>query len=393
MHDIALATSAMADVRFKVSPLFKQTLEKFSRNSLVLDKLSEFQRHKAENPVQPFGAKDRMFQGKGNLSGYRHAGLTHDIQVIYKQEGANPTVVKLYMLATHDDVGTGQPANFKRQKQTRSKLDRQTFEGRMNSKQIIRENMEWHPGEQEQYISLQGLVNKNNGLFKSAKQRDFILNRWAGDVLDGPEAELRFKNFGTPVKSGNRTVQPGGLYVWASYGSRSLIPFIYIFELDDYGVVRKWKVGYKGNLRMGAAPDPKKAKLEFERPEGLDTSHLEVVKSREEEKKEFMKGLRGSVGDYVGTVGKRHDFGVVTLKRRADLGYRPAGPYGEVQTWMNVFTDTNGNLIYYTGAVDLPIEEGESANLVAMVKKHLINKKQERVTAVNRLRFTPNQED
>lgn len=389
MPDSALATSEMANVRFKTSPLFNATLEKFSRNPLVLDKLSEFQKQKAENPVQPFGAKDRMFQGKGNLSGYRHAGLTHDIQIIYKQEGSDPTVIKLYMLATHDDVGTGQPANLKRQKQAKKKLDRQTFEGlTMNSKQIIRENMEWHAGEQDQYISLQGLVNKNNGLFKSTKQRNFILNRWAGEVLDGPEADLRFKNFGTPVQAGNRTVQPGGLYVWANYGSRSLIPFIYVFELDDYGVVRKWKVGFKGNLRIGAAPDPKKAKLEFERPEGLDTSHLEVVKSDAEKKQEFIKGLGGSVGKYIGEEGTRHDFGPVTLKKSVDLGVRHFGRITTAQTWMNIYNDADGNIIYHTTASEPPMKEGETMNMVARIKKHMVNKRQEKVTIVNRPKFT-----
>lgn len=256
---------------------------------------------------------------------------------------------------------------------------------------ILTEEIEWHNPDHEQYMSLQGLVNKNNGLFKSVKQKQFILNRWASEPLDGPEAELRAKNFGTPVQAGNRTVQPGGLYVWADYGSRSLIPFLYVFELDDCGVVRKWKVGYKGNLRIGAAPDPKKAKLEFTRPEGLDTSHLEVVKSDAEKKTEFYKGLGGSVGQYIGEVGKRMPLGPVTLKKSVDLGYRPAGPYGGAQMWMNVYTNEDGNLIYHTTAGQPPMAEGETMNMVAMVKKHMVNKRQEKITIVNRPKFTPTQ--
>lgn len=389
MPDSALATSAMANVRFKTSPLFNATLEKFSRNPLVLDKLSEFQKQKAENPVQPFGAKDRMFQGKGNLSGYRHAGLTHDIQIIYKQEGANPTVIKLYMLATHDDVGTGQPANLKRQKQARKKLDRQAFEAtNMKTADVIKESIEWNNPDHEWYMSLQGMINRNNGLFKSPKQASFILNRWAGDVVDGPESERYAKNFGTPIESGNRVVQTTGYYRWADYGARSIIPFLYVFELDDYGVVRKWKVGYRGNMRDGAAPDPKKAKLEFTRPEGLDTSHLIVQKSDTEKKAEFYKAMGGSTGKYVGEEGTRHDFGPVTLKKTIDLGYRDAGPYGSAQTWMNIYHDADGNIIYHTTTTAPHMKEGEVMNMVARIKKHMVNKRQEKVTIVNRPKFT-----
>jgi hypothetical protein len=254
---------------------------------------------------------------------------------------------------------------------------------------ILNESMEWNNPDGEQYMSLQGLVNRNNGVFKSVKQRDFILNRWASDILDGPEAELRFKNFGTPVNAGNRTVQPSGYYRWAEYGARSIVPFLYVFELDEFGVVRKWKVGYKGNMRMGAAPDPKKAKLEFERPANVDTSHLHVEKTDAEKKVEFIKGIGGSVGKYVGEVGKRMSFGPVTLKKRVDLGYRPAGPYGEAQTWMNIYHDADGNIIYHTTASGSPMEEGETMNMVGMVKKHMVNKRQEKITIVNRPKFTP----
>lgn len=252
----------------------------------------------------------------------------------------------------------------------------------------ISESIEWASPDHEWYMSLQGLINQNNGLFKSPKQASFILNRWAGKVVDGPEAERYANNFGTPVATGNRVIQTTGYYRWADYGSRSVIPFLYIFEVDDFGVVRKWKVGYRGNMRDGAAPDPKKAKLEFTRDAGLDTSHLIVQKSDAEKKAEFVKGLGGSVGKYIGEEGTRHNFGPVTLKKAIDLGYRPAGPYGEARAWMNVYHDADGNIIYHTTGSEPSMKEGETMNMVARIKKHMVSKRQEKVTIVNRPKFT-----
>lgn len=258
----------------------------------------------------------------------------------------------------------------------------------MKTTDIIKESMEWNNPDHERYMSLQGMINRNNGLFASPKQTSFILNRWASKPLDGPDASLLAKNFGTPVESGNRTVQTTGYYRWADYGVRSIVPFLYVFELDNVGVVRKWKVGYKGNMRIGAAPDPAKAKLEFQRPEGLDTSHLIVQKSDAEKKAEFVKGLGGSVGKYIGEEGTRHNFGPVTLKKAIDLGYRPAGPYGEARAWMNVYHDADGNIIYHTTGSEPSMKEGETMNMVARIKKHMVSKRQEKVTIVNRPKFT-----
>lgn len=239
----------------------------------------------------------------------------------------------------------------------------------------ISESIEWASPDHEWYMSLQGLINQNNGLFKSPKQASFILNRWAGKVVDGPEAERYANNFGTPVATGNRVIQTTGYYRWADYGSRSVIPFLYVFEVDDFGVVRKWKVGYRGNMRDGAAPDPKKANLEFTRDAGLDTSHLIVQKSDAEKKAEFVKGIGGSVGHYVGTPGQKHDFGEVTLI----FSKTSWGDYG-ARTFQ-IFKDSDGNLIWYTGK-DLGLDRGEKAILKGKVKQHMVSKRQEKVTII-----------
>jgi hypothetical protein len=82
---------------------------------------------KTDNPLQPFGSKDRPYSGGGNFRGFIHVGLTFDVSLIYKMSGRGPTRIQLYAIVTHDQSGTGTPPNLRRQKQLRSKLDSQTF--------------------------------------------------------------------------------------------------------------------------------------------------------------------------------------------------------------------------------------------------------------------------
>jgi len=87
---------------------------------LVLQKIAEFERAKAANPLAPFGSSDKPFASEGVYKNYlqkaRKAHLSPDISVVYELSGRNPTTIKLYGVFTHADLGTGQPANMKIQK-------------------------------------------------------------------------------------------------------------------------------------------------------------------------------------------------------------------------------------------------------------------------------------
>jgi len=237
---------------------------------------------------------------------------------------------------------------------------------------ILMEDIHWSERDLDQYKSLQSLAKYNNGIFKSKKQRDFITNKWA----DRSPSDLK-KFFGIPAEDDKKYVQVEGMYSWADYGSRSQIPFWYIFELDEYGVTRKWKVGAKGNLRIGASPDPKKVKLEFTRPNDQDVDHLkdDPEQNRSAAKTEFYKSLGGSTGKYLGTPGEKHDFGEVELIF-SKFSYGDYGP-----RTFQILKDKDGNLIWYTGK-DLGLDRGEKAHLTGKVKKHMVSKRQEKVTII-----------
>jgi len=182
-------------------------------------------------------------------------------------------------------------------------------------------NMHWNEADLDKYKSLQGLVTSNNGVYKSKKQKDFINGKWVKKIGKGNADELK-KYFGVDITPGNSAIVLSGHYQWSEYGSRGLIGFHYVFEMDQYGVVNKWKVGSTGNLKVGSSPDPNKVKLQFDRPANVDISHLEL--SDEEEMDRVAIALGKTEGEYIGTKGDRHNFGTVVLKKTI-----PLDSYGE----------------------------------------------------------------
>lgn len=100
-------------------------IKSLAANKAVLQKYGAFLNAKKANPTAPVGSSDKKFIGI--LSDYRHAHLTHDISVVYTISGANPTILTIYGVWSHDQLGTGQPANVNRMKQTAKKFDRAEF--------------------------------------------------------------------------------------------------------------------------------------------------------------------------------------------------------------------------------------------------------------------------
>jgi len=116
-------------VQFRRSKLFNETLAKH-RDAAA--KVAEFIKLKTQDPMDQFGKKDQHFVNNGILqaTGLIHAHLTFDLSILYKRSGRNPTIIDLVAIATHDELGTGQPPNIKQQKKMVKVLTSQTFESR-----------------------------------------------------------------------------------------------------------------------------------------------------------------------------------------------------------------------------------------------------------------------
>lgn len=109
-------------VVFRRSQAFNDSMKKYKD---LAPKIADFIKVKSIDPMAKFGTKDQHFVGGGPLtaSGVIHVHLTHDLQLLYRRSGKNPTVIELLLVGSHDDFGTGQPANPKRQKTLAKQLD------------------------------------------------------------------------------------------------------------------------------------------------------------------------------------------------------------------------------------------------------------------------------
>ena len=117
----------------KRCPLFMETMEEMVKGygQRITDSLAQFIKTKMADPTAPYGSSDKanpagtpMAQAVPKI---RHAHLTHDVSIFYTVSGANPVELKLYAVYTHDQAGTGQPLNQKKQKSTAKRMGGQTF--------------------------------------------------------------------------------------------------------------------------------------------------------------------------------------------------------------------------------------------------------------------------
>ena len=183
--------------------------------------------------------------------------------------------------------------------------------------------------EQNLYINLKGLCNKNDGLFKSAKQAQFLFSTYSKRFDSTWTKEQFATNFGVTVGKDQSAVVLTAHMRWADYGTRSIVPVLHIFVLDQAGVVEHYKVGGKGNLRDGWAPDPSKAGKQWTRPDGINVPDYTA--------KEQDPPVRPS--NWIGAIGEKVSIDAKIIRTR-DLGF---GRFGAM--FITVLEDNNGNVI------------------------------------------------
>lgn len=91
----------------------------------VVDRLELFIQTKKENPTASFSNRDAPFNSKGPygrlIPKLRHAHLNLDVSVVYKVEGSKPTILKIFGLWTHDELGTAGNPRVEKQMATKIK--------------------------------------------------------------------------------------------------------------------------------------------------------------------------------------------------------------------------------------------------------------------------------
>jgi hypothetical protein len=203
------------------------------------------------------------------------------------------------------------------------------------------------------FMSLKGLVNKNQGFFKTAKQAQFLYKQYSTSNINTADEAMRF--FGVPLVEGQICVKVTAHTQWADYGSRSIIPVMWAFVVDPMGVAAHYKIGGSGNLRDGWGPEPSKTKLLWSRAADAVCpwsfpSPAEVVASQEPAKS----------NDWLGMPGDKIEVELKFVRCR-DLGY---SRFGEM--FISVFEDSNGNVVNVWKYFDL--EAGASMKVKGTIK-------------------------
>ena len=111
-------------VTFRRCELYKETyMDRIKPNPVLKEKLRQFMEVKRTNPHHAFGKRDKPFLNQGFFTaavpGICHAHLNLDVSVVYKVDGS---VITLYGMFTHADLGTGQPANKNKQRSMAQRL-------------------------------------------------------------------------------------------------------------------------------------------------------------------------------------------------------------------------------------------------------------------------------
>lgn len=129
------ASSNSPSVVFINGPLWEESLVAAIKDTPnIIKKILEFKTFKEQDPLAQYGPKDSaMGSVKGSpyakyLPKARKAHLTPDISIIYELSGKDPTVIKLYGVFTHADLGTGQPPNVRKSAQMAKRLSRESIE-------------------------------------------------------------------------------------------------------------------------------------------------------------------------------------------------------------------------------------------------------------------------
>lgn len=197
----------------------------------------------------------------------------------------------------------------------------------------IRKTFAWcSEVDEERNNSCSGII-KNGGKFKSLKHKKFF-----DKIAMVRSKEEIDEYFGIKVEAEEaKTVDVDAMTSWADYGSRSLVPYKVIYIIDEIGIVAKYRIRYRGNMRDGAAPDPSRTELKWERDKSI-TSNPDV----EQEAEEIAK-INEELEYVDAEVGERLSFEIDKVRK--------AGHYFTQFGETNVWEITSGNkiLVWKTG--------------------------------------------
>ena len=218
--------------------------------------------------------------------------------------------------------------------------------------------MEINSLDRESYFSFIGLV-KNNGWYKSIKQKGFFIRSYKHQQKENLSSRLveEIDRYGVKLSPDQFAVEINYTNTWAE-GLRAIVPGMFMFVFDEYGVVAQYKIRGDGNLSIGWLPNPEKTERMWKR-ESQEVP--EYLKDSIEEVKELDTAFVGTLNErmiFEGTIQK------ITSWSGASYSYYDSG----VRFRTTVKTP-NGSTIVYFGAF-ANCSEGDHIRFSAKVTKH-----------------------
>lgn len=209
----------------------------------------------------------------------------------------------------------------------------------------------------EKWHSLYRLIRYNEGEFKSDKQATFFRKNWGFKPFENGLFRVILedyqKQFGT-FEPYEYVIFVEGVAQWSSFGGRGNVAILFLFVMDDAGVVRKVK---------------------YTRTKGFE---IKWERTHEPKRPKAMSQPVKKPSGYVGTPGKRFETRVTVKKI-----IKTANAWGEID--ILIMEDENNNILKWATSSFHCMEEGKEYCVKATVKEHGLYRgiKQTVVTRVN----------
>jgi len=224
--------------------------------------------------------------------------------------------------------------------------------------------------DEENHRTLESLIKSNNGIFKSTKQRWYLLEKaWKSDKLGSTHGLdwSALKHRGFKAKDGDYLVEVNAMMVFGKRGAGQGTRWLeWGYIVDDAGVREKYK--YKFIYREGGNAgglDPNGTKQEWKRQDTPAVAEfLELVAQEDMARDKKIKASNAELmkSDYIGVIGERVKGVEVEVLRKHFFETM----YGTSS--ITVMKDKDGNMIQHFGKNML--KKDEKTTIDFTVKGH-----------------------
>jgi len=224
----------------------------------------------------------------------------------------------------------------------------------------------------ENHRTLQSLIKSNNGIFKSSKQRWYLLEKaWkhrqvgASGDLSGSFDSKKMRGF-TGLKKGDYLVEINAGMVFGKGTGQGYRRIEWGYVVDDVGVREKYKYGFIYTEGGSASQlDLSKTKKEWTRQENDEVEAFREIVAQEDmnQKKKIQADIAQlNKSGYIGVIGERVKDLEVEVVRQHFFETR----FG--QSSITVMKDEEGNILQHFGRNNL--KKGDKKKIDFTVKGH-----------------------